>query len=224
MVDQQEIIHRLENWYGLNRKQWQIEPDGTVNISHGRVRLQMPVSYLGVQFGIVNAGFDCGDLNTLVSLEGAPREVHGPFRCQGNLFKTLQHAPREVHGDFFCSGNRLEDLEGAPEIVLGDFFCSKNQLRTLVGAPHKVQSFWCRENPLENLNGLPEIMQQCVLSYHENLPLLRTLVADTIELDGASTELQELMNDKRWVGQGKKRAMMCAAELIRSGYGVNAKW
>ena len=112
--------------------------------------------FKGVRFGKVAGGF-VFPKNKLTSLEGAPQEVGGVFRCENNQLITLEGAPREVRENFDCSGNQLTSLEGAPQKVGGNFRCNNNQLISLKGAPREVRGdFDCYRNQLTTLEGAPQ--------------------------------------------------------------------
>ena len=76
------------------------------------------------EFGKVR-DFDCSSCKSLVSLEGAPKEVGGCFYCDNcNSLTSLEGAPKEVSEDFSCAFcNSLKTLKGAPVKVGGDFSC-----------------------------------------------------------------------------------------------------
>jgi hypothetical protein len=104
-----------------------------------------------------------------------------------------------------------------------------NQLENLVGGPHTVGDIFCDGNRFKSLEGFPTTVRYlAILSFDPDLPMLRTLVAQKkVRIRGHLSEAEELeriLNDTRWLGQGKKRAMMCAAALIKAGLKGNAKW
>ena len=78
------------------------------------------------RWGNVGKSFLCNGCKSLISLEGAPKEVGGYFYCIScNNLKSLEGAPKEVYGGFSCSFcNNLKSLKGAPEKINGDFYCS----------------------------------------------------------------------------------------------------
>jgi hypothetical protein len=84
---------------------------------------------------------------------------------------------------------------------------------------------------LTSLDGAPEhVGGMFGVPYKPDLPLLRTLVSREVYMawqpgrEDASEEVAKILNDPRWVGQGKRKAMLCAAELIKAGFGGNARW
>jgi hypothetical protein len=65
-----------------------------------------------------------------------------------------------------------------------------------------------------------------MLDWYTDLPLLRTLVAKKVSFNAPNDNptVREILNDERWMGQGKAKSMMCAAALIRAGFRDNARW
>ncbi|MBQ7632849.1 MAG: hypothetical protein IJS88_01885, partial [Alphaproteobacteria bacterium] len=95
--------------------------------------------------------------NQLTSLQGAPQEVGGSFRCENNQLTSLEGAPQKVGGYFSCQNNQLTSLQGAPQEVGGSFLCNNNQLTSLEGAPQEVGGhFLCQNNQLTSLQGAPQ--------------------------------------------------------------------
>jgi hypothetical protein len=228
MVDKADIARRLWRYYNLAQGAYTIHDDGTVDVQ-GNVRLwTAPTNRLMVNFGVVSGTFVC-DKSALESLEGAPREVGRDFSCKGNLLTSLQDAPKKVGGSFICSSNRIESLEHGPQTVGKNYYCASNQLKNLQGAPRVVSGvFSCDMNDLESLEGSPDKVGEWFLfTYKSDLPLLRTLVARAAVFavpNEPAGEVYRILNDKRWMGHGKAKSMMCAAELIRAGFKENARW
>ena len=109
----------------------------------------------------VGENFDCSYCKSLISLKGAPEEVGWDFDCSYcKSLTSLEGAPKEVGKDFDCSKcNSLTSLKGAPEKVGIDFYCSGcNSLKSLEGAPKKVRGdFRCGDcSSLKSLEGAPE--------------------------------------------------------------------
>ena len=93
------------------------------------------------QWGKVSGEFRCANLKSLMSLEGAPKEVEGNFDCYNcESLKTLEGAPKKVSGNFDCGGCiSLKTLEGAPKKVGEGFYCYYcKSLTSLKGAPKKI--------------------------------------------------------------------------------------
>lgn len=152
---------------------------------------------------------------------------------QGDMIldTQLSHLPQTipigfVNGNFICPRRQLESLVGSPSHVR-NFICYDNKLTNLVGAPKEVdQNFYGSGNPLTSLEGCPEhIGGKIFLQWSPMLPLLRCLVAQQgCDLYEAPPGVQDILNDPRWIGKGKKGSLMCAAALIKAGYEGNAKW
>lgn len=138
--------------------------------------------------------------------------------------ETLQGSPAKC-GSFSCAGNELQSLVGGPSVVLSDYMCGYNQLTELKGAPEIVPgSFVCWKNNLENLNYCPKsIGGKITVDYRPNLPLLRTLVAKTVEIEPSPDPILESILNK-YAGQGRRVMHLCAKELIAAGFEENAKW
>lgn len=73
----------------------------------------------------VDGTFYCWWCKSLMSLEGAPKEVGGSFHCERcDLLTSLEGAPEKIDGDFNCRNCKsLTSLEGAPKEVGGFFSC-----------------------------------------------------------------------------------------------------
>ena len=99
------------------------------------------------EFTNIDGVFGCSYCK-ITSLEGAPKEVGGDFRCNDcKSLKSLEGAPEKVGGDFHCSYcNSLTSLKDAPKKVGEDFYCHDcKSLTSLDGAPKEVRgSFNCR--------------------------------------------------------------------------------
>ena len=160
------------------------------------------MSTFPVTFGHVSGKFQC-DTAGLTSLKGAPSTVGGSFWVNNNLLTSLEGAPQEVGSHFWCYSNLLKNLKGGPTSVGKQYDCDSNPLESLEGIPH-------------SLNG------PFVCEYQKNLPLLRMLNAQKIELLMAPTAVQTILD--KYAGQGQKGALACAAELADAGFKENARW
>ena len=136
-----------------------------------------------------------------------------------------------VGADFMISATSLNTLEGSPNLVGGTFSCAKNNLQNLLHAPRVVmKNFNCSGNPLDSLEGLPSIVHGTVMvPDRANLPLLRLLEikgCSKIEIrdkDGKiiESDLSKILN--KYLGQGRPGMLPCANEMLKAGYGSNAR-
>ena len=74
----------------------------------------------------VGGEFNCEYCKSLISLEGAPKEVGRDFNCNYcKSLKSLEGTPEKVGGCFSCEGcDSLTSLEGALKEVSRNFNCS----------------------------------------------------------------------------------------------------
>jgi hypothetical protein len=189
-----ELIEHKLNLYTMMHGKHHIRDDGVVDVD-GQVTLYAQnLEHIPVQFG-VTYDFHIWGGGDLESLEGCPQLVKGRFSCKDGLFQDLTGGPREVKQDYTSVNIYFHSLEGSPD--------------TIGGVWH--------------------------LSYNDKIPLLRTLVAQGgVDIMGRHYSptrtyselvlLQDILNDSRWMGQGKRKAMMCAAALIKAGFRDNARW
>lgn len=182
---------------------------------------------LPVKFGKVFGNFAIHDMG-LITLNGCPDYIGGAFRCYNNNLMTLEGGPTKVDGIMSAANNHLTSLTGAPEEVGGVFICRNNILQNLVGAPLKTGGFQCDNNPLTSLEGLPkEINGPLNLTYMSILPVLRIVMSSgitSVNFDGGRNkklfDLSEIL--MKYIGQGRKGAIQCAAELSKAGFKGNA--
>jgi hypothetical protein len=154
---------------------------------------------------------------------------------RGRAYITLINAPAlhmpaslqwgSVEGQFYVADMGLKSLKGSPQIIKGTFKAHRNKLKDLRDGPRHVEGdFVVSGNPLRSLEGAPtHIGGQFVLDYYDKLPLLRTLVAQKgVLIYKAPLIVAQIL--ERHAGAGKPGAIRAAAELIRVGYPLNAKW
>jgi hypothetical protein len=212
----QKILNTVNKYWRTAGHVW-VDDQGFVNVTGllNPKAQKPPGGKLPVKFGVIK-----GDLNLknmgLTTLEGCGSSVSGWLYLEGNPLTTLEHAPSQVR------------------VLMLDHM---SELKSLHGCPSDVKIFMLRRAPnLESLEGLPTTpghMDELVLPYHENLPLLRTLVAHKISIRkqgwGYSTlepvqPLTDILNDPQWVGKGKSGMLNCAMALKKAGYTGNAAW
>jgi hypothetical protein len=144
-----------------------------------------------------------------------------------------------ISENFICADNKLTTLENAPTIVgnsyRGTFNCSNNNLTTLEHMPKRVTGwFSCVANPLISLKGieLDSDLEDVMLSYQPNLPLLRLLVTNhSVEIYQENNHLkfqpniQDIFNHHiKTYSNIKERIIKCQYALIKAGFKENAKW
>ncbi len=185
-------------------------------------------STLPVKFGYVRRHFNVSQSN-LKSLEGCPYTVEGSFKCQENKLTSLEGGPTEVFGAYVCSDNPLRTLQGAPVHIRGEFLLLDTNITNFIGGPKKVDGIMVAiRNPnLRSLEGFPVDVPHVALDWREDMPLLRTLVANnlslaSIEFPSKATEVINIM--KPFLGQGKRAMFDCQKELEDAGFEGNAKW
>jgi hypothetical protein len=226
MTDHKDIQDKLRKFFKIQGKGTiKIHPSGVVDVD-GHVRLSSLWDKLPVKFGKVSGAFICSG-GRLTTLEGCPTYVGDNFDCSSNMLTSLAHAPTHVVKDYRCSDNQIISLEHAPKRVDGYFNCGKNQLTNLTHAPEWVQeNFTCHGNPLESLAGMPAHVGKAIwLTYDEQLPLLRTLVAEEVQfmnITPESEQVSQILN--KYMGQGKVGALKAAAELVKHDFKANARW
>jgi hypothetical protein len=179
--------------------------------------------------------FVCWQNPILHSLAGSPQTV-GSFDCRANpKLESLLGAPQNIVRDFTCINlAALVSLEGAPKSVGRDFECSNNiKLESLEHSPQRVgRNFECWNNPLlPSLDGMPtEIGGKLMITYSENFPLLRALVAKkgiefshlSAHIPAEGEKVAEIIN--RYKGQGKMAIFDCQKDLEDAGFEGNARW
>lgn len=243
-------IEKLLLRYFLIDGVYEIDENGLVNVD-GSVRLRgTKISKLPVKFGKV---FNTCKFQNLSNLEGCPTYVGGDFDCRGNSMirrlSSLKGSPTKIDGNFNCSNNMLISLEGGPTSVGDSYSCSHNKLKSLKGAPEKVKSFdcnnnqltsliggptivetnyFCLHNPIQSLDGIAEhIKYSFQFDYTPNIPLLKLISSDILHITcrNLSLEGNNLLDGilKKYMGQGRKGAIQCAAELTKAGFKGNAR-
>lgn len=153
-----------------NIKNYVINSDLTVDVKDEVHLGSKDLSFIPIQFGIVESHFFCYS-NKLKSLQGAPRKVNGIFDCSFNELTTLEFAPKEA-SFFVCSDNKLISLIGAPQCIEGDFDCNTNHLISLEGAPREVGgTLNCSSNDLISLKFVPQKVKKLDCSYNDKIQL-----------------------------------------------------
>jgi hypothetical protein len=235
VVTQDEVQRILKSNFSIQDNAnhvagWRLDPDGRVE-AYGDVQLKKPQKSLPLRFSKVHGHFECVDPE-LRTLEGCPEVVTGDFGVENCRLLDLQGAPREVGGYVNASSNRLTSLEGFPATVGGSVFLGDNMLTSLQGLPATLSDdLEIHRNNLSSLEGLPSsITGWLTLDYTPTMPLLRTLSAlhvNLIVLEGdrdLKRTISKIINDPKWIGQGKRGAIRCQKALIAAGFEGNARW
>ena len=179
---------------------------------------------------VIPLDFICADKN-LTSLEGAPDIINGHFYCHDNALTDLSGGPRIVKGDIYFYNNKLISLIGAPNVVGGHFNCRNNKLTSLIGAPSIVgEGFYCAKNYLKSLTGIPtKINGPFVISVFPDTPLLKILNVTGIKefrfFDKDTFNINDILCNlfSEFYRKGSRGQLQCGIEMMRLGYGSNAK-
>ena len=146
----------------LNLDSIKINPDGTVDILEGGIKLILGRNNnrIPIKFGYVKGLFDLRGNNGLTDLQGSPHTC-GEFRCDRltNL-KSLVGGPKFVKGYFDAEFCPLTSLEGSPEEVGEYFDVSSTNITSLVGSPKTIGgNFLARTVNLTDLVGGPQFVE-----------------------------------------------------------------
>jgi len=155
-------IQQFEKWFKKHESDliWNEQAKG-YDSNENIDLFNLDLSIIAIQFNIVKGNFDCS-YNSLISLEGSPREVKGSFYCHYNQITSLKGCPKKIEGTFDCSRNYLILLEGCPKIIKKSFYCYNNNLTSLEGSPEIINGdFNCSDNKLKSLKGSPKIIKGC---------------------------------------------------------------
>lgn len=140
-----------------------------------------------------------------------------------------------IRGMFACGATKLTSLKGCPKIVGYDFYCDSTEIESLEGGPKKVgRDYHCQNiTTLKSLIGLPKSIDGSItLTFLSDLPLLRLLFVEGLKhihfydiKEGMPTaellKLSEIL--EKYIGQGRRGAIQCAAEMSQAGYRNNAR-
>ena len=230
MVNQNPIHEYLQTHVHIDGE-YEIQPDGTVDV-HGSIESQHFALYeLKVKFGTVTGNVSLSRIH-LTSLKGFPHTVGGTVSVARTPIRSLKGAPTRVGGNFWAYGcKNLKTLVGGPHHVGGSFFAHQCKLKTLTGAPTHVGGvFDVTQNPLTSYDPLPQGSTQVNLPYNENAAVLKLLNYPLIHFtaDGVTPDLDKVRAINtimhKYAGKGKAAALNCALELKQSGFGSNARW
>jgi hypothetical protein len=131
-----------------------------------------------------------------------------------------------VTNGFFVDGTGLRSFEGSPRTIKRSAWFFNNPLTSLDGAPDVVDGYFnIAGTQIKSLEGLPSVITTLALDYDIHMPLLRLLVAKSVEWPSTTIAPKEVMRiiDK-YAGTGKKGMLGAAAELTKAGFRDNARW
>jgi hypothetical protein len=149
-----------------------------------------------------------------------------------------------IIGRFGCERLGLTTLENSPtELFENDysysFNCANNNLTSLKYLPKNISMLFCQGNPFISLEGLDSktIILRISITFTENLPLLRLLVAShSIKFEEHPNDIlsnsqikvkpiQDILNNHiKQYENINQRVLRCKDALIEAGYRDNAKW
>jgi hypothetical protein len=222
-VDKQHIREVFEQYFDY--KGWtEIHDNGLMSINgsvfiKGNIKLDL----LPVKFYAITGNVRWNDVG-LSSLIGSPQFCGGNFYCAGNKLTSLEGSPRSIMGSFICGSNSVHSLVGGPIGVAKNYNCIDNQLISLEGIATNVEtSIACGRNNLQSFIGLPENFTGSIsFDWHENLPLLRLLKCEEINV-GRNQKVQKILS-KYNNPFSRSNVLKCQKELIDAGYEGNASW
>lgn len=139
-------------------KNFKVDASGHVDLT------KKNLSYIPVQFGVIDGSFSISNNPNLESLKGCPEEVTAKFSCAMNRkITSLEFGPKKVGGLYNIRQCSLTDLKGAPEEVGGNFNAFGNGLKSLVGGPKKIGADYAvYYNNLVSLEGIPEYVGRTI--------------------------------------------------------------
>lgn len=229
-----DICTKLETYFNIySCHKFVIDNDIVSYSDHINIRLnpRSSVNQLPVYFGKLPNGLFEIQNNELTTLAGSPSIVGRDFNCSGNKLKSLKGGPTHVGGNYYCEYNSLTSLEGAPSVCYGNFDCSFNRLKDLKFAPSVVSGdFDCTKNPdLISLKGIPKyIGGGLYVTYQQNLGLLSLLTSrfDRLSMLTQNRTLPPSALIKilqKYQNRGTRVILSCAMEMIKAGFGGNAR-
>lgn len=133
----------------------------------------------------------------------------------------------QIKGDYEIQDDGIVNVQGDVSHAI-----KQSRLYVTFGSVSgDFSSYW---KGLKNLKGLPtHIGGTIIITYYNGMPVLRCLVAEKgIRLQATTSNYPTYWKDRqainqildKYVGQGRKGALACAAELIRAGYKDSARW
>jgi hypothetical protein len=167
-----------------------------------------------------------------VSVMGHVRLLHMPeLTSQGH--RMLPYEFDTVTGEFSIEDQGITHLQGCPRQA-DRFIAAYNPITSLQGGPETVTQLYsvrgCKQ--LESLDGVAsQIHGVFVCDWQPDLPLLRSLVAQQIQLDLPPFDWDQLQKKQqaerilnKHAGTGKSHILLCSNELKKAGLAGNAAW
>lgn len=122
-------INILCEKYNINK--YIINNDLSINVDGDVNLVSQKLTYLPLNFNIVNGNFDCYN-NKLKSLIGSPNNVLYCYDCSGNSLASTQYMPKRIGEYLNLSYNRLKDIKHIPTDIKGDIYIHNNPIYSLV--------------------------------------------------------------------------------------------
>ena len=98
--------------------------------------------------------FNCSD-NSLKSLKGSPKVVHGNFCCNNNELMSFESTTQQV-GSLFCHNNPAPNLKGIPQDIF-TIICGSKEFKSFEGAPPRIGgTLRCAMSNITDLEGCPQ--------------------------------------------------------------------
>lgn len=238
MTEDEKAFDNLRKYFAYSIYAKPTVENGVVSCTDSiRLKFQSELEKLPVEFFSIDVGFDVSN-SKLKSLEGCPKIVDGYFKAERTNITNLKGAPVTVNASFTCSNNsQLISLEGAPKYVGGNFSCDHTNIRNFRGVNMVVDgNFRCINTSIEEFNAeYLSIKKKLYLTYHEDIHLLGILKIKDLQnvtfialdsdtdtsYDIEHTELTEILH--KYLHTGTRGMLSCAIEMIKAGYGSNAK-
>lgn len=109
-----KTYEETKQWLELMRINiYTINSDLTVDVDNFVDISAKNLSYIPVQFGVVESFFDCS-YNRLISLIGSPKKVGNNFNCSYNLLTSLKGTPKETGGYLTHNNPYLDSITDLP--------------------------------------------------------------------------------------------------------------
>jgi hypothetical protein len=234
MVNVEQIQAEFDKWFRVKGTHHVDDKTGVIHVQGDLWLINEPPQGLipdVISIHTVEGKFEARQKN-LRSLRGAPKVVMTDYFVQGNKLTSLAHAPDHVHGHMNVSGNPLLSWDCAHAHVEKDLDALGVDCVHVNDCPASVGLFNIGDNPqLTNLRGLHKGIHSISVDYTTDLavlPLLQVRGEINMWSDWSISHdrinVQRILMDPRWHGQGKIQMLNCALELKQEGFRSNARW